>query len=151
MNIEEIKEKVRSACKQISDTEPGVWRTTEWNICSHLQNQLNKIFSNYNVDVELIKHDGRRPDIVIHKRGNNSDNFIVFQVKKDPSTKDIQEDLDKINETFFNDPYYYKFGMFISIGELPKTLPKFDAKKIGIVEVYGWIVDEGTDDSDIKL
>lgn len=145
MNIQKIKENVVLACKQISDTESGVWNTTEWNICSHLRGGFCGVFPGYNIDVELIKDDGRRPDIVIHKRGNNSDNLVVFQAKKDPTTKDIQDDLDKINETFFNDPYNYKFGVFISIGKLPNLLPQFDKNKIGIVEVYGWILDDSKD------
>jgi len=151
MNIVDIIEKTRDACKHISDNESGIWRTTEWNICSQLQSQLNEVFSEYNVDVELIKHDGRRPDIVIHQRGNNSDNLVVFQAKKNPSTNDIQEDLDKINETFFGDPYFYKFGVLISVGKLPDPLPDFDKSKIGIVEVCGWILYESEHKNSIQL
>jgi len=151
MNIEEIKEKVSSACKHISDTDSGIWHTTEWNICSHLQTVLNEVFSEYDVDVELIKYDGRRPDIVIHKRGNNSDNLIVFQAKKNPTMKDIRDDLNKITETFFEDPYFYKFGILISIGRLPDNLPDFDKDKIGIIEVYGWVLDESIPESDMDL
>jgi len=151
MTIKDVIERTRDACKYISDNEPGIWQTTEWNICSHLQTRLNEVFSEYNVDVELVKHDGRRPDIVIHQRGNNSDNLVVFQAKKNPNIKDIQEDLDKIKETFFEDPYFYKFGVLISIGKLPDPLPDFDKSKIGIVEVYGWMLDESEHKSDTQL
>lgn len=138
MYIKEILERVKIACTNISDTDPGVWHTSEWNICSHIRQRLLNEFSGYNIDVELIKNDGRRPDIVIHRRGNNLENLVVFQVKIDPSKKDINDDLEKIRNTFFNAPYFYKFGIFISIGKLPDSLPKFDSKKIGILEVYGW-------------
>ena len=151
MDIEQIKDKVILACKKISDTEPSIWHTTEWNICSHIQCNINEIFSEYNVDVELIKNDRRRPDIAIHKRGNNSDNLVVFQVKKRPSVNDIKEDLKKIKETFFKEPYSYKFGIFISIGKLPNDLPEFDISKIGIIEVYGWILDEETQEEDSRV
>ena len=147
MNIEEIKERVGYACKHISDTKPEVWYTTEWNICSHLRSFLDEAFSDYDVDVELVKRDGRRPDIVIHDRGNNLNNLIVFQAKKNPNAKDIQEDLDKIKETFFAAPYFYKFGIFISIGKLPGVLPEFDVEKIGIIEVYGWALDQREDNN----
>lgn len=50
MNVGDIIEKTRDVCKHISNNEPGIWRTTEWNICSHLQSRLNKVFSEYNVD-----------------------------------------------------------------------------------------------------
>lgn len=151
MDIEEIKNKVVNACKRVSDTEPGVWRTSEWNICSHLQSVLNEVFSDYNVDVELIKHDGRRPDIVIHKRGNNDDNLVIFQVKKDPNLRDIQSDLDKILGTFFAEPYNYTFGVLISIGKVPESLPEFDLDRIGIVEVDGWVLDQGNQEDDSWL
>ncbi len=151
MEIQEILNKTTLACKQISDTEPEIWKTTEWNICSHLQSKLNEMFSKHNVDVELIKNDRKRPDIAIHKRSNHSDNLVVFQAKKNPKTKDLQEDLDKINETFFKDPYFYKFGILISIGKLPNVLPDFDKSKIGIVEVYGWVLDNNEIKSDMKL
>lgn len=142
MDIDEILEKVRSVCKHISDTDSGVWHTSEWNICSHIQSGLVHVFPDYNLDVELIKRDGRRPDIVIHHRGNNTDNLVVFQVKVRPTAKDLQDDMDKINETFFAEPYNYKFGVLISIGQLPAKLPEFDKDKVGILEVYGWVLDE---------
>jgi len=151
MDIQEIKENVAFVCKQISDTESLIWHTSEWNICSHIQSKLQEIFSGYNVDVELVKKDKRRPDITIHRRGRHSDNLVAFEVKKGPKTKDIQEDLDKINETFFKDPYFYKFGIFISIGKLPDVLPEFDKSKIGIIEVYDWEIDHNDDNCDIRL
>jgi hypothetical protein len=146
MNIEEILKKVHSVCKYISDNDSSVWNTSEWNICSHIQHRLKDEFSDYDIDVELIKHNRRRPDIVVHKRGNNTDNFIVFQVKKDPTLKDVQDDLDKINNTFFKKPYCYKLGIFISIGKLPIPLPKFNTDKIGIIEVHGWVLDKNRND-----
>lgn len=142
MDVNEILEKVRNVCKHISDTDSGVWRTSEWNICSHMQSGLAQAFPEHNLDVELIKHDGRRPDIVIHHRGDNTDNLVVFQVKIRPNAKDLQDDLDKINETFFAEPYNYKFGVLVSIGELPSKLPEFDKEKVGILEVHGWVLDE---------
>lgn len=33
------------------------------------------------------------PDIIIHKRGNNSDNFMVIEVKKEENNKDKEFDL----------------------------------------------------------
>lgn len=138
MNIKEISNKITKAIKRISDTKSSIWNTAERNICHHIASELEQDFPEYNIDIELDKDDRRRPDIVIHKRGNNEDNLIVFQVKKNPSTKSIEDDIKKINETFFRKPYLYTFGVFISIGKLPRQLPKFDPNKICIVEVYGW-------------
>ena len=137
-NLEEISQEVSIALKWISDNDSGIWSTSEWNICSHIADALRRQFSDLDVDVELIKHDGRRPDIVIHGRGHNEKNLVVFQIKKKPNLKGIAEDLQKINTTFFNEPYNYAYGIFISIGELPEQLPEFDKTKIRIHSVSGW-------------
>jgi len=137
-SIDEAQELTRQAAKAISDTQPEVWGMPEWNICHHLANELAKKFEGFNLDVELRKQDGRRPDIVVHQRGHNENNLIVFQVKIKPSTASIQEDLDKIRNTFFQEPYSYKYGIFLSVGKLPDPLPELDKSRIRIVEVYGW-------------
>lgn len=136
--IEEVSQIVHEALKWISDNDSGVWSTSEWNICSHLRASLGERFKNFDVDVELVKNDGRRPDIAIHGRGDNENNLAVFQVKKKPSYQDIVEDLGKINRTFFGEPYNYVYGVFISIGELPDKLPEFDKSRICIHSVSGW-------------
>ena len=143
-NLEEISQIVYESLKWISDNDSGVWFTTEWNICNHLSSLFRERFKDFDVDVELIKHDGRRPDIVIHGRGHNENNLVVFQVKKKPSYQDVVEDLKKITETFFGEPYNYAYGIFISIGKLPDKLPEFDKNKIHIHSVSGWklITDE---------
>ncbi len=138
MNIEEIKRKVRDAAKWISDNDSSVWYTSELNICSHLRQVLHTQFPEYDLDVELVKYNNQRPDITIHHRGNNSDNFVVFEVKKNPTLKQFTSDLRKIESTYFNEPYNYRYGILVSIGKLPSPLPTFDTSKIGILEVYGW-------------
>ena len=50
----------------------------------------------------------------------------------------MRDDLFKINDTFFRDPYCYKYGILVSIGKLPKELPAFDKDRVGILEIYGW-------------
>jgi len=136
MDFNKIIRKIKQAIEKISDTSGYIWRTTEWNICHHIACGLSKEFVGLNVDVELRKEDLRRPDIVIHKRGNNEDNLVVFQVKKNPTTSKIKEDIEKIKETFFKDPYNYSYGIFVSVGELPKRLPDFDKNKIIIMQIY---------------
>lgn len=117
--IDEIISEVEKITNSLLSNEGSLLSTTEWNICHHLACELKDCFPDYEVDVELEKIDLRRPDIVIHKRGNNSDNLVVFQVKKHPSLVEIKEDILKIKETFFREPYSYKYGIFVSIGSLP--------------------------------
>lgn len=139
-NLEEISLQVKKALEYIFDKNSGIWFTTEWNICHHIAMALQKSFEGFDIDVELIKNDGRRPDIVIHERGNNERNLVIFQVKKNPTFHDIETDIEKITSTFFNDPYNYSYGIFISIGQLPKKLPEFDQSRIYIHHVHGWKV-----------
>jgi len=151
MTLDEIVNKTRKAIQKISDTNSAIWHTTEWNICHHLACKLAKEFNDFDVDVELEKIDLRRPDIVIHKRGNNENNLVIFQVKKRPLLLGIKTDIKKIEDTFFIKPYKYCYGIFISIGELPKKLPVFDIDRIRIIEVYGWkIIQTNLDQQKIR-
>jgi len=138
INLKEALNKSLNAIKKISDTDQTIWRTTEWNICHHLACNLQEQFLELDVDVELEKDDKKRPDIVVHKRGSHKINLIIFQVKKNPSFRDILDDMNKINGTFFREPYLYNFGIFICIGKLPTKLPDFDTTKIAIIEIDGW-------------
>lgn len=138
LSFEEIISKIVLALQKISDTNSSIWQLNEVSICSRVASNLREIFQGYDVDIELQKHNARRPDIVIHKLGTNEKNLVVFQVKKRPSVKDIKEDLAKINETFFSEPYCYKYGIFISVGKLPKELPDFSIDRIRFIQVYGF-------------
>lgn len=136
--LKEVSKQVQKSLESISNLNPGIWHTTEWNICHHIANALSEQFGNFDIDIELRKKDGRRPDIVIHEQGNNSKNLVAFQVKKNPNIQDIKTDIKKLEETFLRDPYNYSYGIFISIGKLPDNLPEFDKERINIQQVYGW-------------
>ena len=136
-NIDDLVPGIEQAIKKISDTHSAVWYQNEVSICHRLASNLKEVFSGYDVDIELQKQDGRRPDIVIHKLGSNDDNLVVFQVKKKPSLKDVEDDLNKIYQTFFAEPYNYKYGVFISIDKLPEELPDFSIDRIRLIQVYG--------------
>lgn len=79
-----------------------------------------KEFDGYNIDREYNKnrHDQKRlqhrdnkpvrPDIIIHKRGDNSDNLVVIELKK----KGRGSDLERVRD-FTNDPVLcFKFGIY---------------------------------------
>lgn len=95
----------------------------------HLQNE----FRSYDVDCEYNRHllnsklyyveDGvnsGRPDIVIHKRGNDSRNLLVIEVKKQDRLMQIDSNDSKKLSAFTapssGDPndYGYKHGLFIA-------------------------------------
>lgn len=82
--------------------------------------------SDYDIDMEYNRHiadikrfpqkpNGAYPDLLVHRRGYDTDNLLVIEFKKwDSSKKDIEEDLKKLEE--FIDcwgEYKYKYGASI--------------------------------------
>lgn len=80
----------------------------------------------YDIDMEYNRHkadkkmlpckpNGTIPDLIVHRRGDDTDNLLVTEFKKwDSSKKDIEEDLKKLEE-FVNcwGEYSYKYGASI--------------------------------------
>ncbi len=55
-----------------------------------------------------------RPDIIIHKRGNNEQNIVAIEIKTD--TKESEKDSAKLSAFTCNcSEYKYKLGVFINI------------------------------------
>ena len=58
-----------------------------------------------------------RPDIIIHKRGSNDDNFVIIEIKP-WWNDDIEKDVKKLNEMTKQDGQYrYCFGFSIVINK----------------------------------
>jgi hypothetical protein len=86
-------------------------------------------FSDYDVDCEYDKHKNnkkeieidnqireRRPDILIHKRGNDNDNLAVIEMKKSTSNGDRRLDYEKLKSmTLQTGEYRYKIGVFVDL------------------------------------
>lgn len=84
------------------------------------------ICSDYDIDMEYNRHKagkktlpdwpkGAYPDLIVHRRGYDTDNLLVIEFKKwDSSKKDIEDDITKLEE--FVDcqgEYSYKYGASI--------------------------------------
>jgi len=60
------------------------------------------------------------PDIIIHVRGENNygnfsdNNLLVIEIKKNASVDNREYDLLKINGFIDQEPYNYKYGLFIN-------------------------------------
>lgn len=126
----------------------------ELNISSSLANCLTPLFNDYNVDAEyngdIDKPNDRKaldiaknrirdiskkvnkddnyklsPDIIIHKQGNNQNNLVVIEVKKDThEDKGKHYDLIKLEHLTINylgNHYNYKLGVAIIFGTGPKA------------------------------
>lgn len=77
-----------------------------------------------------------KPDIIIHIRGQNNplgnefNNLLIVEIKKDPSLLDETGDLSKI-QAFINDnPFHYCFGLFLGLNiEREKNVMKWKFRK----------------------
>lgn len=120
MNKKEIKEKLENAIKNLFINQEDIFEftsesgATEWNLAHHLAFEIQKEFPQFQHDIELTKSsfEYKRPDIVLHKRGNHNNNFLVIEVKYQKNT---QNDINKIKNYWFEHPLRYKFGASIRI------------------------------------
>ncbi len=78
------------------------------------------------------------PDIIIHKRGDNSQNFVVIEAKKYSNTNNNSRktDFDKLKAFTDKDKLNYQFGFFI----------EFDEESISCFKIYK----NGSEVNDIK-
>ncbi|MDO5481390.1 MAG: hypothetical protein Q4F60_03550 [Candidatus Saccharibacteria bacterium] len=83
----------------------------------------------YKVDAEYNKHgddikmsDGKmvRPDIIIHKRGTDDNNFAWIEIKKPGDNAAIEEDRERLRcVTQPGSGFNYNFGALIIVGKTP--------------------------------
>ncbi len=52
------------------------------------------------------------PDIIVHRRGSNTENILVIEIKKTTSTRNNELDLAKL-QAFREAPYNYSFGLYL--------------------------------------
>ena len=57
------------------------------------------------------------PDIIIHKRGDNSQNFVAIEAKKSSNRNDREIDFKKLRAFTDKDKLNYQFGFFIEFDE----------------------------------
>ena len=71
---------------------------TEWNLTHHLANEIHKyiFWLDYDLDVTKRNRQNKRPDIILHKRGINTLNFLVVEVKCGYRT--VEKDIRKIKK-----------------------------------------------------
>lgn len=117
----------------------GSERAIVFRFAHYLQNLLDKknILTDFNLDYEY-NRDGYNskslpdlgnviPDLIIHKRGSNEDNFLIMEFKT-YWNKDSEKDIQKISAFMSKEnKYKYKFGISVHLG---KTIEKLDMKWI---------------------
>lgn len=99
----------------------------EQSITAKFMYYLTPLFPHFNVDCEYNREgiqpkkacDGslRRPDVIVHKRGNNKQNLLVIEVKTHGHKNQVEEDKSKMRE-MLDEPksYQYAFMMIVNCG-----------------------------------
>lgn len=93
---------------------------TEWNLCHHLSTEISKYIFWLNHDIDLTKNyfNGKRPDIIFHKRGINALNYLAIEVKHRGASS--SEDIRRIKKYWMGHPLNYRFGASVNITNLNK-------------------------------
>ena len=87
---------------------------TEWNLAHHLASEIQRYIFWLNHDVDVTKRSlgYKRPDIVFHKRGTHSLNFLAVELKCEGG---IEGDIKKIQRDWMGERLHYRFGAAIRI------------------------------------
>lgn len=121
MSPDEVERLIKEAIANLFAHQSDFWRftsatnQTEWNIAHHLANELHAIQPQFHCDLDVSKPnmDARRPDIILHRRGCHSENFLVIEVKR--HVGDVEDDAVKIRNWWFSPPLLYGFGAVVAI------------------------------------
>jgi len=131
MNLDVIKRRIQHCIDKIYENDSDLFdrNNYEVTISSKLAQYLFIEFKEYDVDCEYDKHKNngkeieidnqireRRPDVLIHKRGNDNNNLVVIEIKKSTSSGNRQLDYKKLKSmTLQTGEYRYKIGIFINL------------------------------------
>jgi hypothetical protein len=123
MDEAEITERLNGAAQNLFANQPDIFEftsatgQTEWNLVSHLANEIRKYFPDLDCDLDLLKPKlgNRRPDIVLHDRNSHKMNFLVIEVKRDRTQPDIDREVEKIETYWFNSELCYQFGAVVNL------------------------------------
>ena len=124
LSADTIERALRSAVADLYQNEPDIDRfssetaQTEWNLAAHLAPEIVKYFEGYSYDIDVTKvnYGNRRPDIIIHRRGSETEyNLLVVEVKREGSQADINRDFEKVQYYWFSDGLQYRFGATINL------------------------------------
>jgi hypothetical protein len=110
-----------SATYDLFKAQPDILNTTtqttmtEWNLAHHYSHYLSKYLFWYDLDNDIVKrnHSNRRPDIILHKRQSDYNNFLVIEMKI--STQINDKDKNKIKTEWFGGNLKYRYGACLSI------------------------------------
>lgn len=122
LDNEQIKIILKKALDNLYKAQPDLnefsseTNQTEWNLAHHYANEIIKFFPGYSCDLDVIKRNlnNKRPDIIIHKRGVNTNNLLVIELKKNGRRNAIEFDIDKIKSDWFGEHLNYNYGAVVN-------------------------------------
>jgi len=110
-----------SSIRNLFDNQPDIFDfthqtgETEWNLVHHLANEIRKYIFWLDHDIDLTKRyfDSKRPDIIFHKRGITTLNFLAIEIKHRGA--DTSEDRWRVRNLWMCEPLRYRIGTSIKI------------------------------------
>ncbi len=123
MKIQDIQNALETAYNAMFVSQPNLFKftpetgLTEWNLAHHYANEVHRLYDKYNCDLDVTKHTehNKRPDIILHERGTHENNFLVIDVKYNRHPREIEEDVVKIHNHWFQPPLFYTYGATLHI------------------------------------
>jgi hypothetical protein len=126
-SIAEFYDKDKTLMTNGSQSRKGMEQACAFRIgyyfCSKIKGST---FHSYDVDMEYnkngidpkcINNNRIRPDLIVHKRGSNSDNLLIVEFKYGLK-KNVAEDIEKIKGlTYSFGRYSYKIGVLVELGK----------------------------------
>jgi hypothetical protein len=99
----------------------------ELNLSFHFATELHNWFSWLDCDFDVAKAGGNRerPDIILHRRASHALNFLVIEIKREKSRKDVPVDLMQIRQRWFGYPLAYRFGAAVILED---DKPEFEVQ-----------------------
>ena len=142
--FEDIKNQIESALRKFGETDRKLleYSIDEYAYPHHIAKYLEVYFSKFGYDVDCdynkvgktgevkkgentspnsnmrTKPKGLRPDIIVHKRGNEvENNLLVIEIKKDEARQSRKnKDREKLRDfTSMSRQLRYKYGLFLTI------------------------------------
>lgn len=100
----------------------------ELNLAFHYAMELRTWFPWLDCDCDVRKAnlDGKRPDIILHRRGSRM-NFLVIEVKREIYSQGINDDLNKIRNSWFEERFKYRYGAGLILNDRE---PRFEVHMI---------------------
>lgn len=99
----------------------------ELNLAFHFAAELKDWFPWLDCDFDVSKTNlkRKRPDIILHRRGCHALNFLVIEVKREKSRRDVLSDLKKIRRYWFGSKLKYSYGAAVIMED---DKPQFEAQ-----------------------